>query len=224
MGDNFSGKTLQLLNSAIADARACGWATTDVSVDEALELAHALNIPVTPTRQGEGPIAVLRPTAKDVAHPRSLSARYGLEALPLHTDCAHHVTPPDVVLLSASAPCCGATLIRPIEPGSLPEQQHSAMRSGVFLVGRGKKAFYAHAIDKQDRVRFDPGCMTPVDPAARYIADWLNATADEADCYVWKSSHITLVIDNTRSLHGRSAVANHQERAIRRLMLHWGRA
>lgn len=222
MGDNVSGKTVQLLTSAIADARARGWTTTDVSVDAALKVAHALNVPVSPTRQGENSIAVLRPTAKDAAHPRSLSARYGLDAFPLHTDCAHQANPPDVVLLSAPSPSSVATLIRPIDPASLHQRQRWAMQSGVFLVGRGKNAFFVHAIDKQGRLRFDPGCMTPVDPAARYITDWLRATVDEADRHCWRSSGITVVIDNTRSLHGRSAVANHEERVLRRLMLHWG--
>lgn len=218
-----SSQTLPRLSTAITEARARGWSTCDVSVDEALELARALDVAVCPTRRDEGPIAVLRPTAKADAHPRSLSARYGLDVLPLHTDGANHLSPPTVVLLEATVPCRGSTLIHPVCLKFLSPRQRESIRSGVFLVGSGRSAFYSHALDTAGRVRFDPGCMHPVDPAARYVSDWLIQSAEGAQRHDWGQSGVTVVIDNTRSLHGRSNVADHPDREIRRLMLHWNR-
>lgn len=213
--------TLHRLSAAIAQARVGGWSICDVSVDQALRLAQAASVAVSATRRNEGPIAVLRPTTKADAHPQSLSAHYGLNVLPLHTDGAHHLSPPSVVLLEAAASCGGSTLIFPLPLRSLTPRQHASLRCGVFLVGGGQGAFYSHALDKAGRVRYDPGCMRPVDPAARYVSDWLKEAADMADQHSWQQSRVTVVIDNTRSLHGRSNVTEHADRKIRRLMLHW---
>ncbi|MDP8932390.1 MAG: hypothetical protein M3O70_28535 [Actinomycetota bacterium] len=213
--------TMDCLAAAISESHAHGWATCDVPLEGALALARERRISTPPTRRGQAPIAVLRPTARDQAHPRSLSAQYGLEAMPLHTDGANRPLPPNVVLLEASAPCEGSTLIFPIRVNSLTRRQHDSIRSGVFAVGRGPRAFYSHAMDEAGRVRFDPGCMRPLDPVARYVNDWLTNAAEDADRHHWERPGVTVVIANVRTLHGRSGVVDHPDREIRRLMLHW---
>ena len=53
---------------------------------------------------GDAPVSVLRPAEASAAHPRSLSAPYGLGQQPLHTDGAHLPDPPDIVVLISSHP------------------------------------------------------------------------------------------------------------------------
>jgi hypothetical protein len=214
---------LAKLSTSVTEARSRGWSECDLSIDEALAATTRARIPYEPTRRSGqgGAIALLRPTLKDKAHPSSLSARYGLEAFPLHTDGAHLRNPPTIVLLQARSPTFGATLVHRMNSGRLSSAQLSSFRHGVFVVGAGNVAFYCHAMSSDHHIRFDPGCMTALDPDARYVQQRLREEARDAERYRWRNLGLTLVLDNTTSLHGREQVSNDSGRKIRRLMLHW---
>lgn len=213
-----SGKRLAALVEA---ARQEGWAPSRRQLSELLAEAIAEGVEVSPTRAGEGPIGMLRAVESSAAHPQSLSAIYGLGRLPLHTDGAHQRRPPSVVILEADGARLGdATLVWIADHATATSAVKTALRQGVFTVGRGRSAFLAHALDTDGRVRFDPGCMRPADDLARRAAMWFDRMRDEATPFCWAREARCVVIDNTRCLHGRPGGVR-QGRELRRLMLNW---
>src|ERR1700752_3367637 len=118
------------LRWALAKARDFGW---HVVAGNRCELAEALgdeagnpqvsapSIRVVRSRGSDDDVKVLRPMSKEEAHPRSLTAQYGHEPFPFHTDGAHLQTPPDFMLLAAKQDDAGETpthLKRLCEPPS----------------------------------------------------------------------------------------------------------
>lgn len=216
-------KSSELIYGSLADAvsaaRRFGWVEWAGSVKQALGSFTSADAEVVPTRRNDGPIGTLRPTDPRDAKPSSLSAIYGLRSFPLHTDAAHLRQPPDVVLLEASpgagTDCTPTLLWRPEE---LPTDVADAFDHGVFVVGRGRGAFQAHA-RCSTRLRYDPGCMRAQDGRARLLSEYLRAAHSDAHRHYWRMG-TTLVLDNTRVLHGRDTVtARSGGRELRRLML-----
>jgi hypothetical protein len=138
----------------------------------------------------------------------------------LHTDGAHLPRPPDFTVLEASAVTHVPTLLFDVHSAVMPKDVEHAFRNGVFCVGRGASSFYAHALDNEKQIRYDPACMFPVDPLARVVQTWLAEAARSATEHHWEPGE-TLVIANRRCLHGRPDVTHNQGRALRRLMVHW---
>lgn len=206
---------------SIESARADGWATCDASIEEILEAVGRHAVTVLPTRRGDPMVGVLRPRAPLDAHPNSLSSHYGLEELPPHTDGAHHREPPDLVVLQATQVSrCPTTLWRPAQSNPTAKQRES-LNCGVFLVGDGRQSFYSHVLDRDGRARFDPVCMRPVDPLARFASEWIKEQASEAVPHFWSNVGQSLLIDNRQTLHGRSRVPSSEDRELRRVMIRW---
>jgi hypothetical protein len=212
---------LPALNEAFASAFARGWAICAIPLDSA-RWALQLEAIGVPTRRDGPAIGNLEPRTLELAHPRSLSAKYGLTAFPLHTDGAHLPRPPDLTILEAATETEVPTLLYDLGSGRLPNDVDHALSNGVFSVGGGTSSFYAHVIDQHGLVRYDPGCMFPVDPTARTAAAWLADAAASATEHHWKPGE-SLVIANRRCLHGRPGVAENTDRTLRRLMVHWAR-
>ncbi len=211
------------LEKAVSQAFRNGWAVCDVGIELALGYSNAAGLGVVPTRVGSGPIDILLPKTSAAAHPRSLSARYGLRSLPLHTDGAHLERPPSLIFLER-APTDAAvepTLLFPLRSQDLAPGISHAMRNGVFTVGCGPRARLVHALSPSGVVRYDPGCMSAADPLARAVANWFAEAAAASVRHEWSLGHQLLIIDNLRCLHGRSAVGHQPGRALRRLMVHW---
>jgi len=148
----------------------------------------------------------LRPLSKEEAHPRSLSAQYGYEPFPFHTDGAHLQSPPDFMLLAAKQDDAGESpthLKRLWEPP--PPANDDDMRRGVFRVGAGRRSFYITCQSADGRVRFDPGCMAPIDPRSRRLAAAIS-TGEPDYSHRWTRSGEILIVDNTRVMHARGRV------------------
>jgi hypothetical protein len=85
-------------------ARVAGWAVGSIQLPALRIRAHDLGWEQVATRRGDSPVSVLRPTAAEEAHPRSLSAIHGLGEQPMHTDGAHLREPPDYLVFHADRP------------------------------------------------------------------------------------------------------------------------
>lgn len=144
-------------------------------------------------------VAKLRPMTETEARPRTLSAIHGLQAQPLHTDGAHLKRMPDVIVLFAAKPTGTPTAV-----WKLPSRFPECLRSGVFTVRGNVESFLSHAYSNQ-RLRFDPGCMSPADHLAKEAAAFFGAVHSEAHRHVWEGGSL-LFIDNRTALHGRDAV------------------
>ena len=153
-------------------------------------------------RNGQDPIDTLKPKQKLVAHPNSLSARYGLDQQPLHSDGAHHPEPPDLVLLWAEEPNRVPTRIW--KPRNVATEE----LYGMFSITDGKRAWVSSVRDSNGRYRFDPGCMNPLDHYANLLCKrFLNPPKDEVHDFRWETPNTVLLIRNGVVLHGRSAVS-----------------
>jgi hypothetical protein len=208
------------LSAAIAEARSNGWAYCNMTLDEVHDAAKGQALECVPTRRGADPIGLLKPVGCAGAHRFSLSARYGLGGLPLHTDGAHLRNSPDLVLLEADA-CASTepTLLYRLELGTMSARTRDRFAHGVFTVGSGRSSFYAHAMNVAGDIRFDPGCMRPIDASARYVVGFIEGALASAKEHHWAQQPRVLVIDNRRTLHGRRAVHPGTGRTLRRLML-----
>ncbi|WP_353067824.1 TauD/TfdA family dioxygenase [Curtobacterium subtropicum] len=158
----------------------------------------------------------LRPFATADAPPHSLSAVYGMGRQPLHTDGAHIVDPPDVIVLHSKAPSTTPTVVH--KPGwGLPE----CLTTGIFTVHGNHNTFLTPARTAR-RFRFDPVVMTPGDHHAREAIVYFERMRAPETVYShdWSESDMLLFIDNRSALHARDAIASGDEgRRIERLAL-----
>jgi len=128
--------------------------------------------------------------------------------------------PPTITVLAASSPTSTSTLLFRATEGTVPPDIWQAMEHGIFAI-RGREKCLVSARDVDGRVRFDAGCMRAQDPLSRSVGRWLATEGkDNATAYTW-SGQQTLVIDNTRTLHGRADASGTPEREIRRIMVAW---
>ena len=204
------------LTSELADlvksAREFGWASGTMTRIHILYQASQLGWVEVATRKGADTIVELRPTTTEEANPSSLSAVHGLGEQPLHTDGAHLLEPPDVVVLYAEQPNDTPTLLRSLslKPTSLNQPRiasPSGLRGGLFLVRSGSDRFLASARTDVHGYRYDPGCMTPCDERAREAVRYFEEAQANAHQHEWTEPHQLLVIDNRTALHGRAAVS-----------------
>lgn len=186
-------------------------------VEFAIRFENVLK-PAATTRSG--PSRPLRPHTVQDAPPRSLSAVYGLGAQPLHTDGAHLLDPPAIIVLHSEHPTETGTAIR--QPGynapirEVPE----SVREGIFTVRGNGISFLAGAFENPYRFRFDPVVMSPADGMARAAIDWFFAEREKALIHSWDQDDQLLFIDNRRVLHAREAITDDADtRVLGRLAL-----
>lgn len=160
--------------------------------------------------------SVLRPYAASEAPPHSMSAIYGLEEQPLHTDGAHLSAPPDVIALWSGVSNTTPTLIW--APAS--NYRHPGyVSTGIFSVRSKGGSFLASAMSG-GRLRFDPVCMSPGDGLARKAAGYFQGLRQDVVEHHWNEPDTVLLIDNRRCMHARGAVAEGDEnRQLERLTL-----
>ncbi len=197
------------LKVLVATARKEGWASGSGDVHSIRWQAASLGWTEVATRRGDATVSVLRAVDASAAHPKSLSATYGLEQQPLHTDGAHLPIPPDFVVLISQRSSATPTRLW-WATGVVGNQPTlallDALRHGMFLVLNGRDSFYAPAVSGT-RYRYDPGCMTACDARAREVEQYFTSQLAEAATYEWSGADQVLVVDNRHSLHARSAVA-----------------
>jgi TfdA family taurine catabolism dioxygenase TauD len=185
-----------------------GWAVTRTDgVDEFISLVECLGRPLA-SRAGASIIDELRPTPKQEAKPRSLSALHGLNGFPLHTDTAHWRTPARYVALRAATSECGArpTVILDLQSLNFRSDDIDTLKRATFSVRNGKHSFLCTIMSGDNSlVRFDPGCMTPTSTAAvtalALFSAHVNASHHHQIC--WEQGD-TLILNNWRLLHGRA--------------------
>ena len=197
-----------------------GWTTTQGSLDQVPREAQRLGWEVVPTRPGEDAIGTLKPATTTNANPKSLSAVYGLNAQPLHTDGAHLAQPPDLVFLHATVPNETPTLLwsKKLDLHAASPHLHHPPPGGIFLVHGASEPFLTGAHIHGFKWRYDPGCMSACDQRARALSEFLIQAATRAYQHSWSKADMLLVIDNKAALHGRAAVADgDQNREIRRV-------
>ena len=194
------------LKALVASAQQTGWASGSGDVDLVRRQAASLGWAEVATRYGDAPVSVLRPTEARAAHPRSLSAQYGMAQQPLHTDGAHLPGPPEIVVLVSSHPSPTPTMLWKAATGAGGRTRLDAFAHGMFLVHGGRDSFYAPVLSGAG-YRYDPGCMTACDARAREVEEYLAGQLPAAMACEWTAGGQVLVVDNRHVLHARAAVA-----------------
>lgn len=166
---------------------------------------------------------VVRPQTSDDAHPRSLSARYGLNALPFHVELSHRPRPCRYLLLGCiepGSPSAVTTLLDWRTLGFSSEELH-LLEGAPILVRTGRWSFYS-AVLPPDRgfLRYDPGCLEAVDERGRAALKLLEdrVALGSPDAHEWRRGDI-LIIDNWRVLHGRGPSDHASGRRLARILI-----
>lgn len=166
---------------------------------------------------------VIQPQASDDAHPRSLSAQYGLNALPFHVELGHRPRPCRYLLLGCidpGSPRAVTMLLDWRALGFSPEELHLLEGAPIF-VRTGRRSFYS-TILSADRayLRYDPGCLEAVDERGRTALRLLEQrlAVGFAETHEWRRGDI-LIIDNWRVLHGRGPSGHGSGRRLARILI-----
>lgn len=207
----------RLLEELLAASKADGWAAGPGTLAQVQADAAMLRWTALPIRRGGPIVATLQPINRTEAKPNSLSARYGTDAQPLHTDGAHLPKPPDIVVLTCETTSTTPTLLWRKNNGSpFPPGRADCVEHGVFLVSSGSDSFFATAY-AEGRLRYDPGCMLPCDARARQTVEYFEDAERSAIEYQWSEPGQVLFIDNRRVLHARASAANEPQRELQRV-------
>ena len=189
-----------------------GWAsvhtaaTTTETVGATLTRIASLLGEIAPGRNGL-PIEEVVPETVETARAGSLSSRFGLSPLPLHTDTAHWSVPCRFLALACvkPGPVPTPTFLLDSRTATLSESEKMACRSAVFAIRNGRSSFYG-SIMEGDRpfIRFDPGCMIALSSEGVTALQAFNIErhAGNLQRHEWTVGNI-LVLDNWRWLHAR---------------------
>jgi hypothetical protein len=210
------------LRHAVVGALREGFFVIDLPVTpDASELGHLLKRygSVLTARMQRPGIEVIRPTTQIDAAPHSLSRLYGEGIFPFHTDGAHWLTPPRLMVLL----CVKDDQHRPtlLLPSSILKTIETHLKDAVFLVKTGRRSFYASPVLPMGfpNIRLDCDCMIPMNAQAREVVSRISAVdLHSAQWVEWKPGRI-LVVDNWRILHGRAgSVADGDRQLLRALV------
>jgi alpha-ketoglutarate-dependent taurine dioxygenase len=174
----------------------------------AAELGQVLVLPgVTETQ-------VLRPRHRLSSPPNIYSGNFGMEEFPLHTDLAHWAVPPAYFLLRAVTGSDAVTN-RLVDTRALVETVGElTLRRGLVRPRRkvnGTTTLLRLLERRHEDMRFIRWDELFIVPASRSGAEACRAVAEylaraEPTELTLRNAGDTLVVDNTRILHGRSAV------------------
>ncbi|MEQ1716633.1 MAG: TauD/TfdA family dioxygenase [Hyphomicrobium sp.] len=166
---------------------------------------------------------VVSPQTPDEAHPRSLSARYGLNAMPLHAELSHRPQPCRYLLLGCIDPGTPSAVTMLIDWRTLGfslEELH-LLEGAPILVRTGRRSFYS-TILSPDRafLRYDPGCLEAIDERSRAALRLVEDRLADAspNTHQWRRGDI-LIIDNWRVLHGRGPSQQGSGRQLARILI-----
>lgn len=166
---------------------------------------------------------VVAPLSTADAHPRSLSAKFGLGTLPFHVELSHRPQPCRYLLLGCLEPGSTHSETRLLDWRSLgfSESEMRLLQDAPVLLRSGRRSFYSTLLDA-DRafLRFDPGCVEAVDQRGRWAFELVRRRISEARPLVhnWLKGGI-LIIDNWRMLHGRGPSERGSGRRLARILI-----
>lgn len=197
--------------------------------EELLNLARHIGSPVS-SRLNGNIIDELRPTNKEQANPKSLSAIHGTGSFPLHTDTAHWRIPARYVILHAKEITLDdhSTSILDLNRIKFDEKENELLSRGMFKIVNGRNSFLSTIRGNVDqtrslRYRFDRGCMEPSNKSGIEAYNLFCEKLDSVPTEVirWERGNV-LIIHNWRCLHGRNNIdkANYQNgRTLERLLV-----
>lgn len=166
---------------------------------------------------------VIQPQALHEAYPRSLSAQFGLKALPFHVELSHRPRPCRYLLLGCLDPGSpgASTMLLDWRMLDFSSDELHLLEAAPIFVRTGRRSFYSTLLSP-DRafLRYDPGCLEAVDGRGRAALDIMQRRlgAGLPEIHQWRRGDI-LIIDNWRALHGRAQSDQGSGRRLARILI-----
>lgn len=177
------------------------------TLEVAESIGSVITIPNMDAVQG------LRPQPKHKAPANIYSGNYGLGAFPFHTDLAHWYLPPRYLLLRCVIPAAEVVTFLLHFESALADLNAVSIRRALCRPRRRLNGHLAllrlvQPMPTRALFRWDQLFLTVANDPAREIEDHLRTICPEnVDTrIVFKSPGDTLIIDNWKIMHGRSAV------------------
>lgn len=166
---------------------------------------------------------IVQPRHHENAHPRSLSAQYGLNALPYHVELSHRTFPCRYVLLGCITPgkSCSETKLVDWRNLGFSCDELSFLEQVPILVRNGRRSFYSTILNSERTfLRYDPGCIEAIDERGEMAIKLVEQRLASGVVleHKWSQGDI-LVIDNWRILHGRGASESGTDRRLLRTLI-----
>ena len=170
-------------------------------------------------------VQILRPKGREKSTPNLYSGNFGRDEFPLHTDLAHWFIPPRYFMLrcvKGDARAFTAVLpwrqvLRSMAPVKI---LRARFRARTPVRGRAHLLAFAQRVESNVLHRWDGLFLVPDNDAAMDVASSLKAlTAQTTRAVTLERPGDTLIVDNWRVLHGRSAVPEDSDRVIERVYL-----
>ena len=162
----------------------------------------------------------LRPRTRVEASPRSQSAAFGLNEIPLHSDQSHKPVPCRYLVLGClDADGATSTNMLKWRKLNLSEDEWRLLEQAPILVDNGRLSFFSTILPaNRSYMRYDRACLRARCNRGKTALTLLEHRLSE-ECptsHFWRRGDI-LLIDNWNTLHGRAA-STQSNRCLARMM------
>jgi alpha-ketoglutarate-dependent taurine dioxygenase len=188
---------------------------------ELLALAWSLGKPIS-SRINSSLIDNLVPLYSSDAHKHSLSATYGIDNFPFHTDGAYFPVPPRYMILRYTQGVEPATPTVFIDLNTIENDIKNKLKYSVWKVKSRKHVFLSSILSANGEVfRYDPCIMTPLNERNNNKVYFENILRSMPKIVVNWQVNKTIIVDNWKYIHSRPEVKNEEInfRTIQRILV-----
>lgn len=191
--------------------------------DELKELAFKLGQVVKHPNGQE--IYTLKPKDGMNSGKGTFSNKYGFGKFPLHTDTAFYAHPIRFMILNSSKESNCHTTIVPIKKvlELLNEEEMHKISRAIYIVKTNENRFFTSLIFNELGIqgfKYDPSCMFPYNKKAKEAETKLRELLSKVKPIEIKwTKNKTVIIDNWRTLHGRSTAKSEENRELKRIYI-----
>lgn len=170
-------------------------------------------------------VFTLKPKAKNERGTGTFSDKHGFGNFPFHTDTAFLKKPARFILMHSSEPsdCCTTIISKKDFWDLLEEKDKLNAERSVYLVKTHKERFYTSFVFRENNIegiKYDPACMYPFNASAKEFDQTFQEILKviQPKNVLWNGNK-TVLIDNWKSLHGRSSAKNDTKRKLKRIYI-----
>ncbi len=188
---------------------------------ELIDFANSLGKPI-PSRVKGPLIDNLIPLYNNDAHEQSLSAKYGINDFPFHTDGAYFEIPPRYIVLRYIRGIDNPTPTVVCDMKNIVEKDKNMLKHSIWKVKSRSGFFLSTILSEENNVfRYDKCVMQPSishNNNSQYFEDLVSGLPKEE---IRWSLNKTVVLDNWTFLHSRPKVKNMEInfRTLQRIMI-----
>jgi hypothetical protein len=193
------------------------------SNDELINVANQIGSIISHPDGNE--INILNPKNSSESIKGTFSDKYEFNKFPLHTDTAFWAKPARYILMkSESFSDCDSLIIRTSDILNLMSNEDLInARKSIFLIKTINHRHYSSVLFKENGIegfRYDPLCMNPINESAKKTKQRINEILNRIiPVNIKWNGENTIIIDNWKTLHGRSAIKLIKERKISRIYI-----